>query len=143
MTRMKGYGDLEELSYSQLRRGAQYYEVFHFEGSFCHESKHSSSTPKLMEVLGGIGESDPERVMVLCRSEDTGETFKAFVEMKIVSLEEHCYQSPDRESVKRNTKDAKKNKKFLGHLPNHKPKRKPKKPTAKPRRLQVPINKWG
>ena len=117
MTRMKGYGDLEELSYTQLRRGAQYYEVFHFEGSFCHESKHSSSTPKLMEVLGGIGDSDPERVMVLCRSEDTGETFKAFVEMKIVSLEEHCYQSPDRESVKRNTKDAKKNKKFLGHLP--------------------------
>ena len=37
--------------------------------------------------------------------------------MKIVSLEDHCYQSPDRESVKRNTKDAKKNKKFLGHLP--------------------------
>ena len=70
-----------------------------------------------MEVLGGIGDSAPERVMVLCRSEDTGETFKAFVEMKIVSLEDHCYQSPDRESVKRNTKDAKKNKKFLGHLP--------------------------
>ena len=55
--------------------------------------------------------------MLLCRSEDTGETFKAFVEMKIVSLEDHCYKSPDRESIKRNTKDAKKNKKFLGHLP--------------------------
>ena len=50
---MKGYGDLEELSYSQYIRGAQHYEVFHFEGSFCHESKHCSSTPKLMEVLGG------------------------------------------------------------------------------------------
>ena len=59
MTRMKGYGDLEELSYTQLRRGAQYYEVFHFEGSFCHESKHSSSTPKLMEVLGGSGTQTP------------------------------------------------------------------------------------
>ena len=117
MTRMKGYGDLEGIHYSQYIRGAQHYEVFHFEGSFCHESKHSSSTPKLMEVLGGIGESDPERVMVLCRSEDTGETFKAFVEMKIVSLEEHRYQGTDRESIKRNTKDAKKNKKFLGHLP--------------------------
>ena len=117
MTRMKGYGELDKLSYTQYTRGAQHYEVFNFEGSFCHESKHSSSTPRLMEVLGGIGESDPERIMIVCRSEDTGETFKAFVEMKIVSLEEHCYQSTDRESVKRNAKDAKKNEKFLGHLP--------------------------
>ena len=34
MTRMKGYGDLEDLHYSQYIRGAQHYEVFHFEGSF-------------------------------------------------------------------------------------------------------------
>ena len=113
--------------------------LFHFEGSFCHESKHSSSTPKLMEVLGGIGESAPERIMIVCKSEDTGETFKAFVEMKIVSLEDHCYQSPDRESVKRNTKDAKKNKKFLGHLPV-KQVVPPKKITTK---STAPENKWA
>ena len=89
MTRMKGYGDLEDLSYAQYRRGAQHYEVFHFEGSFCHESKHSSSTPKLMEVLGGICDSEPERVMLLCRSEDTGETFNGCGELKIVRLEDH------------------------------------------------------
>lgn len=136
---MKGYRDLEGLYYSQYIRGSQHYEVFHFEGFFCHESKHGSTTPKLMEVLGGIGDSPPERVMVSCRSEDTGETFKAFVEMKIVSLEDHCYQSPDRESVKRNAKDAKKNKKFLGHLPV--------KQVAPPKKIATkstaPDNEWA
>ena len=59
--------------------------------------------------------------------------------MKIVSLEDHCYQSPDRESVKRNTKDAKKNKKFLGHLP-YKQVTPPKKIATK---STAPENEWA
>ena len=144
MVKMKGMGELENLSYKEMR-GTYFYETFHFEGSFCHESKHKSSTPKFFEILGGMnrGESAPERIMVHCRSEETGETFEAFVEMKIVSLEQHHYKASNDEDDERNTKDAKKNQKFLGHLPNYPKKRKPKKPPAKPRRLQVPINEWG
>ena len=53
MVKMKGMGELENLSYKEMR-GTYFYETFHFEGVFCHESKHKSSTPKFFEILGGM-----------------------------------------------------------------------------------------
>lgn len=142
-----GLQGMEELDYKDINRGATHYEVFEFDGRFCHESKHSSATPQLMEVLGGIGqESEPERVMLNIRAVDAQQSFTAFVELKVIRLEDHHYKRTDDESQKRNRKDAKKNQKFLGHLDKYKNQPKVKKPPAKPTRLQRlagPINEWA
>ena len=135
---------MEQLHYKDIHRGGTNYEVFEFEGQFCHESKHSSATPQLMEVLGGIGnDSEPERVMVRIRAVDSEQTFTAFVELKMIRIEDHDYERSNDERKKWNRKDAKKNKKFLGHLPQYQNMSKEKKPAAKPRRLNTPSNQWA
>lgn len=132
---------MEQLDYKDIHRGGTNYEVFEFEGQFCHESKHSSATPQLMEVLGGIGnDSEPERVMVRIRAVDSEQTFTAFVELKMIRIEDHEYKRSNDERKKWNRKDAKKNKKFLGHLPQYQNMPKEKKPPAKPRRLNTTSN---
>ena len=60
MVKMKGMGELENLSYKEMR-GTYFYETFHFEGVFCHESKHKSSTPKFFEILGGMNRGSQPR----------------------------------------------------------------------------------
>lgn len=135
---------MEELDYKDIHRGGTNYEIFEFEGEFCHESKHSSATPQLMEVLGAMGQnSEPERIMVRIRAVDSQETFAAFVELKMIRLEDHHYERSDDERKKWNRKDAKKNKKFLGHLSKYQNMPVERKPPAKPRRTNVPINEWG
>ena len=69
-----------------------------------------------------------------------GETFEAFVEMKIVSFEQHHAKASNDEDDERNAKDAKKNQKFLDICPTT---RKTKTQKPQPRRLQVPINEWA
>lgn len=137
--------DSRSLKYKDINGGACHYEVFEFEGQFCHESKNSSTTPQLMEVLGGMGETSvPERVQVTFRSLETKQTFTAFVEMKLIRIEDHRYHRTDDKGQKRNRKDAKKNKRFLGHLDQYKNMPRPeRKPPAKPRRTNIPINEWG
>jgi len=142
-----GLEGMNDLDYKEFNKGGCHYEVFEFEGQFCHESKHTSATPQLMEVLGGIGESsEPERVMVTFRALEAKQTFTAFVELKVIRLEDHQYHHSDDESDQWNRKDAKKNKKFLGHLEKYKNQPKTKKPPAKPARLQrlsEPVSEWA
>ena len=110
------------------------YEIFDFRGKFMHESRHMSATPQLMEVLGEEGDVSPQRIMITCRAVDAQEVFTAFVELKLISIKDHYYERTDDESEKRNRKDAKKNEKFLGHLPQH-----PKKRKRKPQRTNKPV----
>lgn len=130
------YEDTPNLKYKDFNRGASHYEIFEFTGRFCHESKHSSATPQLAEVLGSMNDcSTPERIMVEVRAREAEQTFTAFVELKLIRFEDHYYERTDDESEERNRKDAKKNQKFLGHLQQYAPP-KTSKPAAKPKRLE-------
>jgi len=90
------------------------YPVFNFDGVFCHESKHHSSTAQLLEVMDA---NRPEQIQIKVTAQDTGETFEAVAELVIIRVEDHRYQRTDAEGDKRNRKDAKKSQKLIAHLP--------------------------
>ena len=90
------------------------YPVFNFNGVFCHESKHFSSTAQLLEVMDA---QNPEQIQIKITAQDTGETFDAVAELVIIRVEDHRYQRTDAEGDKRNRKDAKKSQKLIAHLP--------------------------
>ena len=90
------------------------YPVFNFDGVFCHESLHHSSTAQLLEVMNA---NRPEQIQIKVTAQDTGETFEAVAELVIIRVEDHRYQRTDTEGNKRNRKDAKKSQKLIAHLP--------------------------
>lgn len=121
-----------------------YYQIFHFDGSFLHESKTLSATPQLHEVMN---QECPQRVQLTVRAEDSHELFEVIAELKIVRIQNHRYERDDDKARQRNLKDARKNKKFLGHLTQYqsesqRKKQKPAEPQVQ-EALPAPINQWG
>ena len=120
-----------------------YYQIFNFDGSFLHESKSRSASPQLYEVMS---QEHPERVQLTVRAEDSQEVFEVIAELKIVRIQDHRYERDDNQSRQRNLKDARKNKKFLGHLTKYQPQSQRKKAEEEPKAEEVlgtPINQWG
>jgi hypothetical protein len=123
---------------------SNYYQIFNFDGSFLHESKSRSATPQLHEVMN---QEHPERVQLTVRAEDSQEVFEIIAELKIVRIQDHRYERNDTQSRQRNLKDARKNKKFLGHLKQYQSQSQRNKAEEEEAMTEnvpgTPINQWG